>query len=120
MRAFLIILVFTCLFNSCKKSAEIEVTGTLMSQSGPVKGSLLFKVDKPGSKKYSFVCTNDRIVFPEVSCNTHIYIINLPNELKIPGIKIRFSRYSDKGKNLIFSSNVPPHDVEVYNALRIE
>lgn len=118
MRILFTIAVVGLLALSCKKEKSPEVIGTVIAPSAAGARSFIVQVDNPNPDVYSFICRDNSTMppVPQVSCFTHIYVLNLPANLQAPGTRIRFSKYSDKGLNPIWSSIYPPRDVEVYNA----
>lgn len=121
MRSILIFIAVIFLAYSCKKEAHKEVVGTVVAPGGPGAGSFLVQIDNPNANIYSFICKDNGTMppIPQVSCFTHIFILNLPANLQAPGTRIRFNKYDDKGPNPIWSSILVPRDVQVYNATQV-
>ena len=106
---------------SCSKSSYETITGTVINQGGASAASWVVSIDESSSKRYSFLCHDQPgTTDPASNCHNSIFVTNLPAALKTAGLKIKFSRYSDKGRNLIWSSTYAPHDVEVYDATKNE
>jgi hypothetical protein len=118
MRLSILLLVVGLLSFSCKKESNREVIGTVVTPGGPTARSFIVQIDNPNPDIYSFICSDNGTMppVPQISCFTHIFVLNLPVNLQAPGTRIRFSKYADKGLNPIWSSIYPPRDVEVYNA----
>ncbi len=115
----LLFIIGCCL--SCQKTRYETITGTVVGQGGASAASWQVEIDDASSKRYSFLCHDlPGTMTPVYSCHNAIFITNLPKSLQIAGLKIQFSRYTDKGVNPIWSYSYASHDVEVSDASRNE
>lgn len=106
---------------SCQKTRYETITGTVIDKGGASASSWRVAIDNASSKRYSFLCHDQPgTTDPVYNCHNSIFIINLPASLQTAGLKIRFSRFTDKGVNAIWSSTFAPHDVEVSDASKNE
>ncbi len=112
--------IFLCwiLMSSCRKDADVEISGTVILEQGATSGYYLVEIDDARNKNYPFICSGDE-PYPAAgfyNCKNSIYIKNLPDTLRTNGTKIIFSNYKNFNRNLLWSSTYAPYDVEVYDA----
>lgn len=115
MKVFIFSLVFFFSFLACKKAVLPDIRGTVVTQGGASPASYLVEIDNPDSKVQQFIC-DDFSPLPPVArynCRNSVYIINLPETLKVNGTKIIFNRFKNLGPNPIWSSTHVPRDIEV-------
>jgi hypothetical protein len=102
---------------SCSKKDEVVVTGVVVSKGGFNPNGYVVEIDHPDPNIHNFICpagpASGGLIY---SCRNAIFFINIPDPLAIPGVRIRFTKWSDKGPNLLSSFSGIAHDVEIYDA----
>lgn len=116
MKQLCYLLVVGMLLASCKKDDRIVVSGTVVMKAGYYPNSYLVAIDNPDAGKHNFICTGPFSGGLAYSCVNAVFFINIPAALAVPGTRIRFSKWSDKGPNLVSSFSGVAHDVEIYDA----
>jgi len=124
MKTLISYLLISILFIGCKKETTYpEITGTVFNQPGEFSNYYIVEIDNVNSQtSYPFFCTGTNVPImppPYQNCRNAIFITNLPDSLRVHGMKIVFSRYKNLGTNPRWSlilREIIMRDVEVYDA----
>jgi hypothetical protein len=117
MRTLTLLLLLITLGQSCKKDKPAIVNATVIKEGGAAAGYYLVEIEQPDDRHHSFICdaSNPFPAASQYNCRNAIFITNLPSSARVPGTRIRFSKYRNLGRNPIWSSTLVPSDVEVYD-----
>jgi hypothetical protein len=110
MRTLTFLLLLITLGQSCKKDNPVIVNATVTKEGGAAAGYYLVEIEQPDDRHHNFICDASKY-----NCRNAIFITNLPSSARVPGTRIRFSKYRNLGRNPIWSSTLVPSDVEVYD-----
>jgi hypothetical protein len=115
MKALLSILFFFIIVInlSCHKEAHKMVYASVREQGGCTPGAWLVEIENADYTKQSFICKPPDFVSAVMACEHSVYIVNLPDQFKSAGKKIKFSKWEEVVSCL--SSSVAPHHIEVKN-----
>ena len=122
-QAFPLLLLVLLSGIGCKKDNDRQtITGTVVNIFTSSPDQCVVMIDNPDERKQSFICDNTHPEPPAgmYNCRNSIIAMNLPANVKFVGTRISFRGYKDNGRNPIVSSNLVPHEVDVYNVTKIQ
>lgn len=111
----LVVILLLLSFVSCNKENTAWISGTVIQQ-GCDPATWAVKLEAPDRSKHPFLCDpfQSGISSSSTHCGNTVIILNMPPALAIPGKKVKFSQWQDKGLHC-FSSILAPHHLEVYD-----
>ena len=97
----------------CSKENHPLVYGTVKDQGGCSTEAWLVEIENPDAATQSFICKPPPNASAIVACTHSVFIVNLPDNYKRPGQKIKFSKWNEVAS--CFSSTFAPHHIEAKN-----
>ncbi|HWJ27264.1 MAG TPA: hypothetical protein VNS32_12020 [Flavisolibacter sp.] len=102
LRVCFIIFLFISI-TACKKESATFIYGTVVNE-GCSTNSWFVKLDNPVAVKYNFLCAPYPGSGYGYNCTNAVIIMNMPSLLSHSGIRIKFSKWKDKGLMCLSSS----------------